>query len=72
MTKEQPILDQHFLHLYPLLVNNFKNMQLRTHKNVLSHVIINKILDHLNSKSKHFCHLPFEFVLEQLIESPSN
>ncbi len=56
----QPVnMDRHFPCLHPLTTAYSKDLQLKTRRDMPHQKVINKIIDHLNSKTMHFCNLPF-------------
>ncbi len=57
---ERPALKEHFPKLTAFSTTNSSNVTIKTRKDMPSQSIINKLLDLLNHKSKHFYHLPFK------------
>ncbi len=52
-------MDRHFPRLLLVSTNYSKDLQLKTHRDMLHQKVINKIVDQLNSKTMHFYNLPF-------------
>ncbi len=57
---ESPVLKENFPKLTALSTINSSNITIKTHKDMPSQSIINKLLDLMNHKINYFYHLPFE------------